>query len=68
MDENARLEARKKFIEKFRHEIAGLVLDGASVTRLGAEFALWARTTMHRTDQMLGTMFDSLHPKKEPKT
>lgn len=66
MDESARLDSRRRFIEKYRHELAGLVLDGASILRTGAEFALWARTTMHRTDTMLAKMFDGLFPEPPP--
>jgi hypothetical protein len=54
---------RAAFIEKWRHEMAGLVLDGCAVHRTGAEFALFARQIMHKVDQRLGQMYDQLNPK-----
>lgn len=62
MDETERLAKRKAFIDKRRHELAGLVLDGMTLNRTGAELALWARTTMHRTDKILADLFDELYP------
>lgn len=64
MDETERLSRRKAFVEKRKHELAGLVLDGMTLNRTGAEFALWARQVMHRTDAMLAQMFDELCPPK----
>jgi len=66
MDETERLAKRKAFIDRRRHELAGLVLDGMTLHRTGAELALWARHVMHRTDAMLALMFDELIPKPEP--
>lgn len=57
-----RTAARRAFVERRRHELAGLVLDGGTIHRAGPEFALWARTIMYRTDAMLGQMFDDLIP------
>lgn len=57
-----RSAARLAFIEKRRHVLAGLVLDGVMQNLHGAQLALWCRTIMHRTDAMLGQMFDELIP------
>lgn len=62
MDETQRLERRKAFIDRHRHELAGLILDGATFNRTGGELALWCRGIMHRCDQKLAQMFDDLFP------
>jgi hypothetical protein len=61
MNETDRLASRKAFIDRRKHELAGLVLDG-SQGRTGADYALWARQVMYRTDAMLAGMFDELCP------
>lgn len=62
MTEDERLSKRKAFIDKRRHELAGLVLDGSTFNRTGGELALWCRNIMYRTDAMLVQMFDELFP------
>ncbi len=66
MNDDERNRRRREFIERRRHELAGLVMDGATGNRVGADFALWARSVMHRTDAMLGQMFDDLLPSPKP--
>ncbi len=62
MTEEERNKRRREFIEKNRHELAGLILDGITSNRTGADLALWCRQVMYRTDSKLGTLFDELLP------
>ena len=64
--EAARAKRRREFIEKHRHELAGLVLDGATFNRTGGELALWCRNIMYRTDAKLALFFDELIPAPKP--
>lgn len=56
---------REQFIDAWRHELAGFVLDGATANRTGADLGLFARTIMQKIDQRLGRMYDQLNPPKE---
>lgn len=53
---------KQDFIDKWKHEIAGLILDGATSGRSGADLALWLRGVMKKVDARLGDMHDSLKP------
>ncbi len=53
---------RDEFIDKFRHEIGGMVLDAATAHRTGAELAVSIRFVMKKIDATLGAAFDSLAP------
>lgn len=53
---------RAAFIDRWRHELSGMVLDGATTQRTGADLGLFARTIMQKIDQRLGSMYDQLHP------
>ena len=57
---------RSDFIDKWRHEIAGLALDGATAQRTGADLALWARGLMKKVDAHLASMFDQLVVEPKP--
>ena len=57
---------RDEFIEKFRHEIGGMVLDAATSGRTGAELSVSCRYIMRRIDAVLAAAFDSLHPPVKP--
>lgn len=56
---------KEEFVEEFRHEIGGMVLDAATAQRTGAELALSIRTVMRRIDAKLGQMYDALAPAPE---
>ena len=51
---------RTEFIERYRHMIGGMVLDGATVSRHGADLSIFLRTVMSRTDSLLGQAYDNL--------
>lgn len=55
---------RTQFIDKYRHELAGLVCDAAMGDRHGAALAVFLRLSLKRTDTLLGQMFDSTQPKE----
>ena len=61
MDEKDRLKARQAFIDRHKHELAGLILDG-SMGRTGSDYALWARSIMSRIDAKLAAVYDDLKP------
>jgi hypothetical protein len=53
--------ARMAFIERWRHELGGMVLD-AMIPRDGAHAAMFARQILTKHDRLLGMAFDSLVP------
>ncbi len=55
---------REQFIERWKHQLAGLVLDGATVARTGADLGFFCRSVMSKTDTMLSRMYDDLQPKE----
>lgn len=57
---------RAAFIDRWRHELSGMVLDGATTQRTGADLGLFARTIMQKIDARLGAMYDQLHPETKP--
>ena len=54
--------SREEFIDKFRHEIGGMVLDAATAQRTGADLAMSIRFVMKRIDATLGAAFDLMQP------
>ena len=53
---------RQEFVERWKHQLAGMILDGATVARTGADLGLWCRSVMGKTDVLLARMYDDLHP------
>lgn len=53
---------RKDFIDKYKHQLAGFVVDAATAGRSGAELALFLRGVMQRIDANLGVIYDDLCP------
>jgi len=51
---------RQDFVEKHRHELAGIAFDAALAGRKGGELALWARTMLVQIDRRLGMIYDEL--------
>jgi hypothetical protein len=52
---------RQEFVERFRHEISGMVLD-AIKPRDGAELAVFVRNIMRKVDAVVGQQYDALQP------
>jgi hypothetical protein len=52
--------SKQDFMEKFRHEWAGMVLDAATSGCRGAELAFAMRHTMQKIDRHLALMYDAL--------
>lgn len=59
--EAKRQKDRRAFVDKHKHELAGLILDG-TVQRTGGEYAFWCRGVIIRVDQKLGQIFDDMFP------
>lgn len=53
---------KQEFMEKFRHEWAGMVVDAATMGTSGAERALTLRFLMQKIDRHLSHMYDLLKP------
>ncbi len=53
---------REEFVARYRHELAGIVLDGTIARRSGGELSLWLATAMQAIDARLGQMYDQLQP------
>lgn len=51
------------FIDKFRHEIGGMILD-AVTPRDGAHLAMFARQILKKVDAKLSEMWNSMNPAK----
>lgn len=58
---------RQEFIEKFRHQWDGIVLDACITHRTGAELSMWLRQMRGRIELGLGEMHDALVTPPEPK-
>ncbi len=61
------LVTRQEFVDRHKHELAGLLMDGMFVERSGAMRASWTRDAMRRIDQKLGDIYDQLCEDKQPK-
>lgn len=52
--------SQQEFIEKFRHEIDGWVLDAAMSGRSGENLSLWLKVIRSKIEAKLGAMYDEL--------
>jgi hypothetical protein len=52
---------KQEFVQRNRHEIAGMVLDALSGGK-GPELSMRIRYTVARIDQLLGEMYEQLLP------
>lgn len=52
------------FVEKHRHELAGLMLDAMLEHRTGSAGALWLRVMMKKLDTRLVAIYQDMHPAK----
>jgi hypothetical protein len=57
---------RQEFIDRHKHELVGVVIDGMVAERKGGESALFVRTVMHRYDRLLGAIYDDFHTAAKP--
>ena len=57
---------KRDFVELFRHEICGLVMDAAVSRDQGASLAMRTRMTFTRIDTILAGIYDKLAPKPAP--
>lgn len=57
---------RLAFVEKYRHELTGLICDAATVARSGVPLSIFLRGAMQRVDQKLGEMFNELKAEPAP--
>lgn len=59
--------SREDFIEKYHHQIAGIVLDGATGRREGEAMSIWLRLVMAKVDAVLNKAYGELtHENKIP--
>ncbi len=56
---------RQQFVEAYRHELGGMVLEGATAQPKGAELAMYVRGILRKVDAILGKQYDDLCPKVE---
>lgn len=56
----------EKFVERHRHELAGLICDAALVARGGAPLAIFLRESMKLIDARLKLMYAELRPEPKP--
>lgn len=54
--------SKDDFVDKYRHELAGLVVDAATSKRTGADLAMSLRFLMDKIDGKLGSMYADLVP------
>lgn len=58
-----RLERRRQFIERFQHELGGIVFDALTAkNRHDSELSLWSANAMDKIKKRIGQMFDELIP------
>ncbi len=55
--------SKEDFINRWRHELAGEILDACTVQRTGADLGLFVRRVMQKIDARLGQMWQEFQPK-----
>ena len=60
-----RTAQRQRFVEAYRHELGGMVLD-AMKPRDGAHAAAFARLILDKVDRQLERIFDAAFPAAQP--
>jgi hypothetical protein len=56
------MRTREQFIQEFRHEIEGWLLDAAMSGKHGAELSVWLRQMRQKIETKLGVMYDASQP------
>ena len=59
--------SQTEFIEKFRHELGGMMLDAATAGLSGAPFAHFMRNVFKKVDSKLLEMWNAMSQKPQPK-
>lgn len=59
---------KDEFLAKYRHDLAGRILEGVTAEYRGAQLGAWARTVLGRVDTLLGQIHDDLVPDPIGKT
>ncbi len=54
---------RQQFVEAWRHELSGMILEGATARLEGAALGLYVRGILRKVDTVLGRQFDELAAK-----
>jgi hypothetical protein len=54
------MSPRQAFIDRHKHELVGIIMDGAMTHRTGGELGQWIRQKMILVDKRIGEMFDEL--------
>jgi hypothetical protein len=60
------MKNREQFVEDWRHEIDGWILDAAMQNRSGAELSMFLRVMRTKIGVKLGSMYDDLSKPKGP--
>lgn len=53
--------SRQEFIDLYKHELFGVILDASHCRRSGSELSMFLTEMMRRTGTMLGEMYDDLN-------
>ena len=61
---------RDEFVDRFKHEVFGLILDAVVVQRTGPELSIFLKGVSARTEGKLGEIYDFLAAElaKKPRT
>lgn len=63
------MKTKSEYLDAYRHELAGIVMDSLAYTRSGADCAAFVRNAMKKIDAILVEQYDDfVPPKSEPKT
>jgi hypothetical protein len=58
--------SRQDFVNRYKHELAGFVVDAIATPRQGPELSLWLRSMMARIDAKLGAIYDEFNQPQQP--
>lgn len=56
------MKTREQFVQDYRHEIEGWLLDAALTKRNGAELSLWLRAMRAKIEAKLAAVYADLQP------
>ena len=56
------MRTKQEFIDRWKHILGGMILDGATSVRSGAELSQFLRTILDKVDGHLGLMWTELQP------
>lgn len=65
------MKSKQEFIERWKHDLGGMLLDASTVGAKGPALSLWVAGIMEKVERRLGQYYDDLAPvepiKPEPK-